>query len=136
MRYCGVVCGQFRFFSVHMARIALSRVKALLRARPGNTIPSISPMCAQVRRRFTQVIHMVVHSKACKHVLVPGWQAAAGQRAGACARRPTRSTRTGRLLEIINGTALSREHGCRLTTRACGQHARTGPAHPAIAWHA
>ena len=51
MRYCGVVCGQFRFFSVHMARIALSRVKALLRARPGNTIPSISPMCAQVRRR-------------------------------------------------------------------------------------
>ena len=55
----------FAFFSVHRARIALSQVKALLRARPGNTIPSISPMCAQARRRFTQVIHMVVHSKAC-----------------------------------------------------------------------
>ena len=40
-------------------------MKALLRARPGNTIPSISPMCAQARRRFTQVIHMVVHRKAC-----------------------------------------------------------------------
>ena len=63
-----------------MAWFALSQVKAILRARPGNTIPSISPMCAQVRRRFTQVIHMVVHSKACKHVLVPGWQAIAGQR--------------------------------------------------------
>ena len=55
----------FAFFSIHRARIALSQVKALLRARPGNTIPSISPMCAQARRRFTQVIHMVVHSKAC-----------------------------------------------------------------------
>jgi hypothetical protein len=55
----------FAFFSVHRAWIALSQVKALLRARPGNTIPSISPLCAQARRRFTQVIHMVVHSKAC-----------------------------------------------------------------------
>ena len=55
----------FAFFSVHKAWIALSQVKALLRARPGNTIPSISPMCAQARRRFTQVIHMVMHSKAC-----------------------------------------------------------------------
>lgn len=51
-------------FSVHRAWIALSQVKAPLQARPGNTIPSISPMCAQARRRFTQVIHMVVHSKA------------------------------------------------------------------------
>ena len=55
----------FAFFSVHRAWIALSQVEALLRARPGNTIPSISPMCAQARRRFTQVIHMVMHSKAC-----------------------------------------------------------------------
>ncbi len=52
-------------FSVHRAWIALSQVKALLRPRPGNTIPSISPTCAQARRRFAQVIHMVVHSKAC-----------------------------------------------------------------------
>jgi hypothetical protein len=52
------------FFSVHKAWMALSQVKALLRARPGNTIPSISPMSAQARRRFAQVIHMVVHSKA------------------------------------------------------------------------
>ena len=44
--------------------MALSQVKALLRARPGNGIPSISPMRAQARRRFAQVIHMVVHSKA------------------------------------------------------------------------
>ena len=54
----------FAFFSIHRAWIALSQVNALLRARPGNTIPSISPMCAQARRRFTQVIHMVMHSKA------------------------------------------------------------------------
>ena len=54
----------FSFFFVHRARIALSQVKTLLRARPGNTIPSISPMCAQARRPFAQVIHMVVHSKA------------------------------------------------------------------------
>ena len=55
----------FAFFLIHRARIALSQVKALLRARPGHTIPSIPPMCAQARRRFTQVIHMVMHSKAC-----------------------------------------------------------------------
>ena len=54
----------FAFLSAHRARIALPQVNALLRARPGNTIPSISPMCAQARRRFTQVIHMVMHSKA------------------------------------------------------------------------
>ena len=50
---------------MHRAWTAPSQVKALLRARPGNTIPGISPMCAQAGRRFTQVIHMVVHSKAC-----------------------------------------------------------------------
>jgi hypothetical protein len=42
-----------------------SQVKAPVMALPGNGIPSISPMCAQARRRFTQVIHMVVHSKTC-----------------------------------------------------------------------
>ena len=30
------------------------------------TIPSISPMCTQAWRRFTQVIHMVVHSKPAR----------------------------------------------------------------------
>jgi hypothetical protein len=54
----------FAFFSVHRAWIALSQLNALLPARPGNTIPSISPMCAQAWRRFTQVIHMVMHSTA------------------------------------------------------------------------
>jgi len=54
----------FAFFSVHSAWIVLSQVNALLRTRPGNTIPSISPMCAQAWRRFTQVIHMVMHSTA------------------------------------------------------------------------
>ncbi len=64
MRYYGVACGQFHFFSVNRARIALSQVKAHLGARPGNTIPSISPICAQARRRFTQLIHMIVHSES------------------------------------------------------------------------
>ena len=54
----------FAFLSAHRAWIALSQVNALLPARPGNTIPSISPMCAQAWRRFTQVIHMVMHSTA------------------------------------------------------------------------
>jgi hypothetical protein len=79
----------FAFFSVHRAWIALSQVTALLPARPAHTIPSISPMCAQARRRFTQVIHMVMHSKACNT-----FSCRAGrQRAGACARRPTPRTR-------------------------------------------
>ena len=40
-----------------------SQVKAPLKERTGNGLPSISPKCAQARRRFTQVIHNVVHSK-------------------------------------------------------------------------
>ena len=117
----------FALFSVHSTRIALSQVKALLRARPGNTIPSISPMCAQVRRRFTQVIHMVVHSKACKHVLVPGWQAA-GQRAGACARRPARRTRICLGLDDI-----AHDGGHRmLAARPAGQAARVPRRLPAV----
>ncbi len=74
---------------MHRAWIALSQVKALLRTRPGNTIPSISPMCAQARRRFTQVIHMVVHSKRVRRSLAR-LAGGAGQRAGACVRRPAR----------------------------------------------
>ena len=89
MRYCGAACGQFRFFSMHRAWIALSQVKALLRTRPGTTIPSISPMCAQARRRFTQVIHMVVHSKRARRSLAR-LAGRAGQRAGAGVRRPAR----------------------------------------------
>lgn len=54
----------FAFLSAHRPWIALSQMSALLPARPGNTIPSISPMCAQAWRRFTQVIHMVMHSTA------------------------------------------------------------------------
>src|SRR2546429_5619891 len=52
-------------FSVHRALIALPQVKALLRARPVTRSPAFPPRRAQARRRFTQVIHMVVHSKAC-----------------------------------------------------------------------
>ena len=36
------------------------------RRGPGNTIPSISPIRAQARGRFAQVIHRVVHSKAAR----------------------------------------------------------------------
>jgi len=39
-----------------------SQVKTPLRGRPGNGLPSLSPMCAQARARFTQVIHTVMHS--------------------------------------------------------------------------
>ena len=44
-----------------------SQVKALLRRRPGNGLPSLSPMCAQARSRFTQVIHTVMHSNPDKN---------------------------------------------------------------------
>jgi len=106
-------------FSVHKAWIALSQVKALLRARPGNTIPSISPMCAQARRRFTQVIHMVVHSKAgntfsCRP---------AGSSAPACRRlRDTTGKQDADLAwawmasPTTVGTGCSRQRG----TQSCG----------------
>jgi len=92
MRYCGAACGQFRF---------LLRPQGTDRALPGegpvtgaadNTIPSISPMCAQARRRFYTSDPHGCAQQSLQHVLVPGWQAA-GQRAGACARRPARRTR-------------------------------------------
>ena len=38
----------------------------MLCTRPGNTILSISPLRTQARRRFTQVIHMDVHSQPAK----------------------------------------------------------------------
>ncbi len=54
--------------------------------------PQHFPVCTQARRRFTQVVHMVVHSKPVR-VLLAGWQAAAGQRAGACVTQPAHRTR-------------------------------------------
>ena len=39
-----------------------SQVKTRLGGQPGNGLPSLSPMCAQDRCRFTQVIHTVMHS--------------------------------------------------------------------------
>ncbi len=56
-----------------------------------NTIPSISPIRTQARGRFAQVIHMVVHSKSRQEVLLPGWQAAAYQWAGAYVVQPARA---------------------------------------------
>ena len=65
MSYRGVACGQFRFFSVHRARIALSQVKALLCGAARQHNPQHFPRRAQARYRFAQVIHIVMHSKAC-----------------------------------------------------------------------
>jgi hypothetical protein len=65
MRYRGVACGQLRF---------LLRPQGADRALPGEgpvtgaarqRNPQHFRMCAQARHRFTQVIHMVMHSKAC-----------------------------------------------------------------------
>ena len=65
MRYCGVACGQFRF-SLRPQGVdrAFPGERPVTGRGPVTRIPSISPMCAQARRRFTQVIHMVMHSKA------------------------------------------------------------------------
>ena len=65
MRYRGVACGQFRF---------LLRPQGADRALPGEgpvtgaarqRNPQHFRRCAQARHRFTQVIHIVMHSKAC-----------------------------------------------------------------------
>ena len=87
MGYYGVACGQFLFFLYAQGTDGAPQLKALLRARPGNGIPSISPMSAQARRRFAQVIHMVVHSKADKKF---SWPAGRQQRASVPARAPRR----------------------------------------------
>jgi len=49
---------------MHRVWIAFFQLKILLCAWPGSGIPSISPVYAQHRRRFTQVIHRFVHRKA------------------------------------------------------------------------
>ena len=65
MRYRGVACGQFRFpLRPQGADRALpdeGPVTGAVRQRN----PQHFRMCAQARHRFTQVIHMVMHSKAC-----------------------------------------------------------------------
>lgn len=56
---------------MHTACAALSQVKTPLWGHSGNGIPSISPICAQARRTFTQVIHTVVHSNIDKQFSLP-----------------------------------------------------------------
>ena len=127
MSYCGVACGQFRFFL---------RPQGADRALPGEgpvtgaarqRDPQHFPMCAQARRRFTQVIHMVVHSKACntfscragrQRVSVPGIA-----RGG---RHPGRGSGLG-LADI------ARDGGHRiLAARPAGQAARVPSRLPAV----
>ncbi len=87
-----MACGQFRFFFLAQGcgrRFPMPR-PCYKRGR-SNTIPSISPIRTQARGRFAQVIHMVVHSKSRQEVLLPGWQAAAYQWAGAYVVQPARA---------------------------------------------
>jgi hypothetical protein len=66
----------------------------------GRRNPSISTARAQAWCRFTQVIHMLMHSRPA--VLLPRWQPAADQRAGVCMTRPARRTRGPGAEEIVH----------------------------------
>ena len=67
-----MACGQFRFFfRAQGCGRRFPTPRPCYRRGPGNTIPSISPIRAQARGRFAQVIHMVVHSKAGKKFSCP-----------------------------------------------------------------
>ena len=110
--------------------MALSQVKALLRARPGNGIPSISPIRAQARGRFAQVIHMVVHSKAGNTFC---WPTGRQQRASVPVlarggRHAGRGSGLG-LVDIVRdgGRWSSRTGGPRTQAPACC-HAHRDPA--------
>jgi hypothetical protein len=81
----------FAFLSVHRARIALSQVKALLRARPGKHDPQHFPKVRTGPAPFYTSDPHGYAQQSLYHVLLPGWQAAR-QRAGARARRPARRT--------------------------------------------
>ena len=82
-------------------------------------------MCAQARRRFTQVIHMVVHSKACKTF---SCQAGRQQRSACRCLREGPRDRTGRGLDDI-----APEGGHRmLAARPAGQAARVPGRLPAV----
>ena len=79
------------FLSLHRACITISQVDALLWARPGGGIPSISTGCAQARDRCAQDIHMVVHTKPVAAQWPPRSVAGRSGRAGtarATARHP------------------------------------------------
>ena len=60
--YRSVACGQLRFFVNAQGVDHVLPGQGLVTGRPGNGLPSLSPMCAQAGPRFTQVIHTVMHS--------------------------------------------------------------------------
>ena len=64
MRYCGAACGQFRAFLYAQGPDRALPGESLVTGAARQHDPQHFPMCAQARRRFTQLIHMVVHSKA------------------------------------------------------------------------
>jgi len=59
----------FGSLSTHREWGVFSQVKTSLQEWAYNELPSISPMCTQARRRFTQVIHTLMHSKTDKKFL-------------------------------------------------------------------
>src|SRR5215470_7750250 len=67
----GVVCGQFQFFVYAQGANCITPGQDPDTGRTDNWLPSISPMCAQARCRFTQVIHTVVHNKTNEKFCCP-----------------------------------------------------------------
>ena len=65
--YRSVACGQLQFFVNAQGVDHVLPGQDPVRGQPGNGLPSLSPMCAQARSRFTQVIHTVMHSNPDKN---------------------------------------------------------------------
>ena len=83
----------FAFLSVHSAWIVLSQVKAPVMGATRQRDPQHFPNVRTGPAPFYTGDPHGCAQKNLRHVRVPGWQAAAGQRAGACARRSARRTR-------------------------------------------
>ena len=100
------------------------------RRGPGNGIPSISPMRAQARGRFAQVVHMVVHSKAGKKFSCPAGrqQPSSAPVLARGGRHAGRGSGLG-LVDIVHdgGRWSSRTGGPRTQPPACC-HAHRDPA--------
>jgi hypothetical protein len=85
----------FAFLSVHRAWIVLSQVMAPVMGATRQRDPQHFPNVRTGPAPFYTGDPHGCAQQNLRHVRVPGWQAAAGQRGGACARRSARRTRYG-----------------------------------------
>ena len=115
------------FFPIHRAWAAFYHAKALLQARPRQHNPQHFPNTRTGPGPFCTSDPHGCAQQSLQQVLVPGWQAA-GQRAGACARRPAPGRGSG-----LGPDDIARDGGHRmLAARPAGQAARAPSRLPAV----